>query len=139
MAGSYKTYALVVVMAIALAGSIGFGSNASLRSYTEWGYDSETKNMIQDLISYRTQMNDKSVNVRIGVDWIFEPTINFYRDVNDLHWLQAADREGISEQHQYVYTFENLTDSLETSKYEIIKKYQSTNTVLMRKIMVPNQ
>lgn len=139
MAGTYKTYALVFVMAIALAGSIGFSSNASLRSYTEWGYDSETKNMIQDLISYRTQMNDKSVNVRIGVDWIFEPTVNFYRNVNDLHWLLAADREGINEQHQYVYTFINLIDSHDTSKYEIIKKYESTNTVLMRKIKVPNQ
>jgi hypothetical protein len=51
----------------------------------------------------------------------------------------AADREGINEQHQYVYTFINLIDSHDTSKYEIIKKYESTNTVLMRKIKVPNQ
>ncbi len=60
------------------AGAINHFKNCYNISYVcNWKYDSETKNMISDLSKKVTET--KSNNVRLGITWLYEPTINYYR------------------------------------------------------------
>ena len=127
-----KKFSLVIVSTVGLISSIIFISKTDLHSYGEWSYDAETKNMIQDVISYRKVTNDSSDNVSIGVNWLFEPTTNFYRVTDKLDWLLPADRKGINNEHHYIYTFQFDIDFMDHSKYEIIQIYQNTNTILIK-------
>jgi hypothetical protein len=96
----------------------------------EWEYDRETKFMLLDI---KEQMNNKYVDKKfqIGVDWIFEPTVNFYREQMPLEWLQPCNRDGFLKTDDLYYLFENELDKLPIREFQIIKKYESINTVIV--------
>ncbi len=129
---SYKKTILVITSFIALAAIINFGKRADLHASAGWTYDSETKNMIQTLISTRKMNNDNSKNIRLSVNWLFEPTINFYRITKGLDWLLPIDRNSAGKTDDYYYIFENEPCPLSASEYEIIKKFENTKTILIK-------
>jgi hypothetical protein len=65
---------------------------ANLDHVTIWRYDSETKKMLTLL-----QREQKAGAIcKLGISWVFEPTINYYREVNGYSWLHPVNRDGIS-------------------------------------------
>ncbi len=58
--------------------------------YGEWKYDRLTK----DVVRLIQRWNPSGREVRMGVSWEFEPSINFYRRRFRLDWLKAVDRRG---------------------------------------------
>lgn len=67
--------------------------------YGEWKYDRLTKNVVR-LIQ---QQNSAGREVRIGVSWQFEPSINFYRQRFRLSWLTPVDRRGPDGDFDFYY------------------------------------
>ena len=108
-----------------------------LTSNSEWAYDAETKNMIQDLAAYREANNDTSDKVSLGVNWLFEPSVNFYRVTDNHEWLLPADREGISNKYHFIYTFQDEIRPLDSANYTMIKKYENTETILVKTKRAP--
>jgi hypothetical protein len=60
--------------------------------YGEWRYDAGTKSII-NLIRARCPVQPEQ-KVRVGVNWKLEPSMNFYRELYDLHWMEPLDRKG---------------------------------------------
>lgn len=135
----FKKISLMILTCIALASAISFWNNTNLSSSAEWAYDSETKNMIQTLADYRATNPDQFTKINLGVNWLFEPTINFYRETQQLDWLSPVDRKGISEANQYLYIFEKEFKKMDMSKYEVIKVYQDIGTLLVKNKMTSNK
>ena len=131
MASKYKFMLRIGFALLALGSTISFCSKTELDTLAEWGYDSATKEMIQTLATHRASTPHPAREVKLGIDWSFEPTINFYRQVKQLDWLLPADREGLSANDDYYYIFKDQLPQLEPTEYEIIKVYEKTKTVLI--------
>lgn len=134
MSLKYDKVILAVIFSIALASMISFWQKANLYSSAEWAYDMKTKNMIQALMSHREKNNPSTGNIKLGVNWLFEPTINFYREKMEIDWLLPVDRNGISKNDDYYYIFKDELDQLDSSEYEIIEEYKNINTLLILNI-----
>ncbi|HMG14166.1 MAG TPA: hypothetical protein VK590_01895, partial [Saprospiraceae bacterium] len=128
----YKNGIHGVMLGMALISSIIFVSKADLRSCAEWEYDMETKTMMGNLIEYHKQNDTSSSPIKIGINWLFEPTINFYRQTKNISWLQEADRNGVHKTDDYYYIFKDQLKELDSVNYKIISEFSRINTVLIR-------
>jgi hypothetical protein len=81
-------------------GAIGmFLAGFSADSYGEWSYDRLTK----DAVRIVRERNSAGREVRMGVSWGFEPSINFYRQRYRLDWLKPVDRDGPDRDFDFYY------------------------------------
>ena len=81
-------------------------SNLNVRYYIDWKYDVDTKRVVQALSAHYLANLNGEENVKCGVNWLFEPAVNFYRDLYDLQWLAPADREGWNPDDDFHYIFQ---------------------------------
>ncbi|MFH2141695.1 MAG: hypothetical protein ABIJ97_04690 [Bacteroidota bacterium] len=128
----YKRVVSILALSLALISCTSFILKADLRSCSEWGFDMETKNMIQILTEYHSKNDNDSAKIKIGINWLFEPTINFYRQTKNINWLLPADRMGISSNDDYYYVFKDEMDQLNPDSYKIIYEFTGINTVLLK-------
>lgn len=127
-----KSTFAILFFGLALISTFSFIKNADFNSCSEWGYDMETKNMMQELsIQHRISKNDSTV-VKLGVNWLFEPTANYYRESKKLSWLLPVNRDGLSPDDDYCYIFKNEIKDLNCVDYKVIKEFQGPNTVLVK-------
>ena len=59
--------------------------------YGEWRFDRSTKHMLQ-MIRERQRIEPRP-RVRVACMWLFEPTLNFYRDRYRLTWMEPVERK----------------------------------------------
>lgn len=76
-----------------------FAAGFSVDHYGEWKYDRNTKTVMRML----QQQNGAEREVRMGVHWQFEPSVNFYRRLYRLDWLKPVDRSGPDGDFDYYY------------------------------------
>jgi hypothetical protein len=134
MSLKYREVTLAFISVIALLSMINFWQKTDRYSYGEWAYDMDTKDMIQTLMTHRENRNPGAGNIKLGINWIFEPAINYYRVSRGIDWLLPVDRDGISKNDDYYYIFKYELTQLDSSKYEIIKEYKNINTLLIMNI-----
>ncbi|MCI5057302.1 MAG: hypothetical protein MRY83_14400 [Flavobacteriales bacterium] len=130
---SYKVYSLFSLVLIGLINMTAFVAKSNFSSYYEWKYDAQTKTMIQDLIVHKQVNSANSDTLKVGVDWLFEPTANYYRKINKLDWLSPFERKGISGKDHMIYTFKDSITQWKSMGYELVNEYEISNTVLLSK------
>lgn len=92
-------FALYTLAALLTA---GLWVNANLYVYKDWTYDAGTKSaMVALLADHRAHQAGRKLT--LGVNWLFEPTTNFYRYTWDLDWLYPTHRRGASANDDYYY------------------------------------
>jgi hypothetical protein len=67
--------------------------------YAEWKYDRSTKSVVRII----QERNAAGREVRLGVNWQYVHTINFYRRRFRLDWLKPVDRRGPDGDFDYYY------------------------------------
>lgn len=128
-------YIFSSVVTLVLAGY--FFMNFRFSTCYSWGFDASNKAVIQTIASLREEFfPDETISV--GINWIFEPSLNYYRAIYNYSWLTPFNREGIDiGENHFIYTFLNeVPDHL--PGYELIQTFPQTNTVLLRKANSPN-
>jgi hypothetical protein len=96
----------------------------------EWQYDADTKKMIEILENDFSEKNTETP-IKLGINWVFEPSINFFRITKNYNWLQTVTRDGFNGDYDYYYVFkDNLP---EIKNVEIIKEFETSNTILLKK------
>lgn len=86
--------AAIVALAIGL-----FAAGFTTDHYAEWRYDAGTKrivNMLREL-----HRNQPGARVQLGVNWLFEPALNFYRHRYHLDWIEPVTRAGPDGDYDY--------------------------------------
>ncbi len=126
----YKIPASILLMLI--SGSMFFHTinAANFKYFSEWKYDANTKNMILELEKVVPEKT-KNQTVKLGINWLFEPTINFYRQTRNLDWLEKVTREGIDDNYDYLYVLKDQLPDIENAA--IIKEYEISQSVLLKK------
>jgi hypothetical protein len=92
-------------------------------------FDAETGSMLETL----NKIIDKNKTYNLGIDWQFEATINYYREVKKYDWLNPVTREGIEEkEYNYYYIFEDDKKTTNINLCGEVKKFDFTKTVLIK-------
>jgi hypothetical protein len=90
--------------------------------------------MIQKLTEYHSENSTDTAKIKLGIDWIFEPAINFYIQTKEIKWLLPADRNGISENDDYSYVFKESLKLMDSNRYIVVAEFKKSNTVLLKNI-----
>jgi len=108
------------------------GANGNLDSHVTWEYDSRTKDMLKALEADVHARNGVQQNqVSLGITWLFEPTINFYRQTHHLSWLKEVNRDGYKGAYDYYY-IENDSAFIDSTRLTVVKKFDEIQTALAR-------
>ncbi len=103
----------------------------------EWQYDADHKEVLQELSS-RESIHSQE-NFKLGINWIFEPALNFYRESEELNWLQSLSREGYKKDSYDAYYLRTEKDKEWIKKlkldpsYSLIDQYPSGAVLFIRK------
>jgi hypothetical protein len=80
------------------------------------------------MAGFRNQEPGKNANVQLGIPWIFEPEINFYRKKLQYEWLSPATREGPDGRYDLYYLTAKEVGLIEKLNLEVVKEYPDTST-----------
>ncbi len=126
----YRVVVLITSILIIPLVSWNLARSLNTQWYPDWKYDMNTKNMLTDLRQTVELSGQNEQQTHLGICWLFEPTINFYRVVKKMDWLAPVDREGIKENDNYIYTFNDSIKPNEARYYLTKINYQTTETSL---------
>ena len=104
--------------------------NHNTAFYKDWKIDSDVKSMMQNLVLEHEKYPNK--NIRLGINWLFEPGVNFYRYTWDLKWLNPAHRRGISKYDDYFYILNTDKEYMDLSNKPVVYKNEQTGAVLLK-------
>jgi hypothetical protein len=128
-----KAPAAVLAVVIATAFMVNTLRHTNFSHYLEWQYDADSKKMIRDLEKEANPGDGEKIN--LGIVWLFEPSVNFYRRSMDLDWLNEVNRDGYMADFDYYYVTNHdsvLSKDIFRDK-TILKEYPISNTVLLKK------
>lgn len=128
----FRNYILGVCSILALLSAVHFYRKANLYACAEWSYDMETKNAMNTLAEWHNKNEEGKTNRKLAVNWLFEPTINFYRTTNNLKWLIPVDRKELDQNSDYYYVFKEDLEKLGLKNYTILFSSGRTNTLLVK-------
>jgi len=94
-----------------------------------WKYDADNKNMLRDL--QRQIAHDQKQQVRLGIIWILEPSLHYYKQTWQLHWLAPLTHDGLSGRYDYYYASEE--GAAELSHDQVLKRYPVSGGILARR------
>ncbi len=67
--------------------------------YSEWSFDGSTKRIVK--LIRENQARQSLARVRVGATWELEPSLNFYRRLYKLDWLEPVTRKGPDADYDY--------------------------------------
>jgi hypothetical protein len=78
-------------------------------TYLDWDYEKQTKH-VMTLLENDVCRDRPAHPVTLGITWIFEPTVNFYRQTHGLTWLTEVNRDGPVIRADYYYVIHDERD-----------------------------
>ena len=104
----------------------------------EWQYDVRTKDVVAAIALDMKDSGHQGPAVHIGVNWLFEPAMNFYRVQMGLDDIQPLDRDGITAADAYRVEFSDAEDSMVADGYRRMEAFPESGAVLFKKMSAPN-
>jgi hypothetical protein len=88
--------------------AVEFAAQWNVNSFWVWRYDADAKRIFEQIETQPRPANAADGSIRLGVSWVFEPALNYYRDVRKAAWMAPVDRDGFDGVRQfYVLTPED--------------------------------
>ena len=133
LVSKYKFFFLPILAGTSYAGILLyiFIHGYSLSYYSDWDYDSKTKEVLKMLEEEHHRVPPGSEKTRLGITWIFEPGINFYRQTKKLDWLAEVNRDGYQGEFDYYYV-QNDSVFIHSGDRIILKDYAAIQCVLAK-------
>jgi hypothetical protein len=123
----YRLIGRVGMCVLALLFVVHFAFSMNFQYTLNWQYDAATKAMLGRLEHEPRAANRQT---KLGITWLFEPTINFYRMTHNLHWLKKVTRGGTTGNYDYYYV--DTIGIAPLKDHRILEAYPVAGTVLMK-------
>lgn len=81
--------------------AIEFAAQFNVKSFWVWRYDADTKRIFAVLEAAPKPAAAPDGQVRLGVSWVYEPALNYYREVRNATWMAPVLRDGFSGARQF--------------------------------------
>jgi hypothetical protein len=91
-----------------LACGLHFLRSANAKWTLEWRYNYQTREVIDVILRDARQRNLPVV--RLGVSFLFDPSMHYYREVDHLEWLVAVEKSWGGQSYDYYYLKDGLDD-----------------------------
>jgi hypothetical protein len=119
-------------MAILAFGGVAHLYNCENFTHTsEWQFDCDSKAAL-DFIRSSVQQSPRK-HVQVGITWLLEPGLNYYRKTENLTWLDTITREGVEKkEYDIYYVLSSDTTLLENKGKQMLKRYPLSNTYILQ-------
>jgi hypothetical protein len=77
--------------------ALEFAAQWNVSSFLVWRFDADTKRVFEALEAAPKPAGP----IRLGVSWVFEPALNYYREVRKASWLTPVERDGFEGVRQF--------------------------------------
>jgi hypothetical protein len=81
--------------------AVEFAAQWNVNSFWVWRYDADTKRIFEALEAAPKPTGQVDGQVRLGVSWVFEPALNYYREVRKAAWMAPVLRDGFDGARQF--------------------------------------
>ncbi|MCB1773642.1 MAG: hypothetical protein KDI88_08505 [Gammaproteobacteria bacterium] len=126
--GRRKSGLVAALLAITIA--LPYVPQYNLTHYRDWRYDAETDEIMRT-VSERLEGTHRAGSGSIGVNWILEPSVNYYLRRYGIDELGAADRRGLREgQDFYIEHLDRENEVKKRFNVEIIGRYPLAGMLL---------
>ena len=102
----------------------------NITHYYLWQYDAATKEamkIIYDLSRPQARFTDE---FSIGINWLFEPSTNYYILKNRIAWIQWTNRTGPDGLHDYYYLLESDREVIEKNHLRLIRSFDISHSYI---------
>jgi hypothetical protein len=109
-------------------------SSVPLNYSLNWSYDADNERLIHDLKQIQKN-SPQEKKISLGIDWIFEPSLNFYRyTTNAGKCLDTVDRNGYLNRNFEYYFVESssLNKFADTVRFKLLKTYDLSGNKLIK-------
>jgi len=134
-----------LLIAAAAGCLVNTAASANLSHTHEWAFNADVRRVLDDLEASR---EPDASPVRLGVDFLFRPSIDYYRNTRNLDWIVEVDGQrrrdnrrkcGGGCTHYYVFTREGERpgdemgprERVSIDSHDVIARYPDTQTVLV--------
>ncbi len=100
----------------------------------EWQYDVRTKDVVAAIAMDMNASDHHGPPVHVGVNWLFEPTMNFYRIQMGLEEIQPLDKNGETGADTYRVEFGFVEDPIIADGYRRMQAFPESGVVLLKKV-----
>ncbi len=114
----------LIILVISVVSLLGFIERWNFNYLDENKVEADVPQMLEDLNNKYSTANNKYT---MSIDWIFEPTINYYRETKQYHWLAPVTRKSINNKADFFY-FKGDTKGPNCSN--ILNDFSQSNTRL---------
>ncbi|OGV67163.1 MAG: hypothetical protein A2283_06040 [Lentisphaerae bacterium RIFOXYA12_FULL_48_11] len=122
----------LILLVVCAAGSCFHAMRvANLGHSLIWKYTADVEQVLED-IEADVKARGISGKIRLGISWMFEPSLNYYYAVKRPFWLPIVTREGIKGEYDYYYVRPEDRPDLVDENVHIMKEYSLTGNILAR-------
>jgi hypothetical protein len=86
---------------VLLSFAVEFAAQWNVKSFWVWRYDADTKRIFEALEAAPKRPGQTDGQIRLGVSWVFEPALNYYRAVRKAAWMAPVLRDGFDGARQF--------------------------------------
>jgi len=112
---------------LALMFLLHFANTANVSTYKASPYDASSKRVIEKIMELNKGKVLDPESVSIGHNWIFEPSLTFYKFYYGLDWLSWFERNGPGGAHDYYYLLDKNNSLIRPQRLQrdarVIEKY----------------
>ena len=116
--------AIAISAVIVCLGVWHFARTFDVHTNRTWPYDAHNNELLEQIDRDRGGRN-----VRAGVSWQLEPSLNFYRITRNYTWLAPLTRHAIDGTEDYVYAF---APDVPRGRWLVLARYPDTGTIFVK-------
>jgi hypothetical protein len=138
IAGEKKILKFILPVICLLSG-IHFYNSFNLKYVLEYNLNADTKAMIHDIDSLKKEFPPEKFSMDVGVSYDFLESVNYYRCVYNLSWLNLADKSRQLDPVNDFYLFtKNDFRKAHRDSFLVIKTYPLFKSMLLKKKYKPS-
>ena len=114
-----------------------FARRANLSRSDLWWFDADNVHMLEDLDRLRVSRPGAFHSVRLSINWLFEPSLNWYRRTEEFAFLSSVSRDGPFEAADYTFVLAEEEGEAVRRGYRVLARYPGTGNVLLEPPAAP--
>jgi hypothetical protein len=127
----FKWAGTLAAAVLGLAAATHTAASVNTTHAHSWAYDADTKTMMEDLRGFVAGRRLPPRKLRLGSEWIYQPTVNYYLLRHRLDWLEPMTRREFEGSFDfYFYHRSEREERLKGLTLRVLKEYPFTDRAL---------